>query len=87
MRSPLALLIRWFAQRPTARNPARVEAARWWRNGDHPGDNLGELIYDRGDDSTYRGDWIVTVDRQHYPVKPDTYAALTGRSELRSVPQ
>ena len=66
------------------KKPVVIEATQWFKNGDHPAVvNLDVLPTENGWVETLEGghvvrpgDWIITgVKGEHYPCKPDIFAA------------
>ena len=69
------------------KKPVVIEATQWFKNGDHP-----RVVVDKHEgpyiatlEGAMRvnfGDWIITgVKGEHYPCKPDIFAATYEAAE------
>ena len=71
------------------KKPVVIEAAQWFKHGDHPevvvlGTNLtkGWISTLEGGHEVTPGDWIITgVKGEHYPCKPDIFEMTYERVE------
>ena len=69
------------------KKPVVIEAAQWHRHGDHPAvqyatDNQGWIETLEGGHVVSPGDWVITgVKGEHYPCKPDIFAATYDEAE------
>lgn len=67
------------------KKPVIIEAAQWFKAGDHPAvyskprdasDSWGYISTLEGEMRVTPGDWIITgVKGEHYPCKPEIFAA------------
>jgi hypothetical protein len=67
------------------KKPVVIEATQWFKNGDHPmvytkhgsaSDLWGYIKTLEGEHIVTPGDWIITgIKGEHYPCKPDIFAA------------
>lgn len=75
------------------KKPVVIEATQWFKHGDHPAvkqPDAPELVVDgfgwvptlEGGHIVTPGDWIITgVKGEHYPCKPDIFAATYEPAE------
>ena len=71
------------------KRPIVIEATQWFKHGDHPAvlDNLGSprqgwIETLESGHIVSPGDWIITgVAGEHYPCKPDIFAATYEPAE------
>ena len=63
------------------KKPVVIEATQWFKDGDHPAvrlshDGYGAIDTLEGCHVVTPGDWIITgIKGEHYPCKPDIFAA------------
>lgn len=63
------------------KKPVVIEATQWFKDGDHPAvrpsvDGYGAIDTLEGCHTVTPGDWVITgVAGEHYPCKPDIFAA------------
>lgn len=73
------------------KKPVIIEATQWFKRGDHPKVGMHPTVPDthygwvstlEGGHIVTPGDWIITgVQGEHYPCKPDIFAATYERVE------
>jgi hypothetical protein len=73
------------------KKPVVIEASQWFKDGDHPAvikhhgigsDTIGWCPTLEGGHIVTPGDWIITgVKGEHYPCKPDIFAATYEPAE------
>ena len=67
------------------KKPVVIEAAQWFKHGDHPAvKDMGApvVLTLEGPLHVTPGDWIITgVKGEHYPCKPDVFAATYEPAE------
>jgi hypothetical protein len=62
------------------KKPVVIEAAQWFKNGDHPLDYTEK--HDGRQTPVCPGDWIITgIKGERYPCKPDIFEATYEPAE------